>query len=80
MSKTITLRVNDSEYDMISNCAKAQHRPISNFITSTVVNDIEASFFADSIEMSQIKNDRVLMEKITKGHSNAKKMKGKFVG
>lgn len=79
MSKTITVRLTDDEYELISECAKAQHRPISNFITTMVIHDIEETMYADSIEMAQINNDKKLMEKIRKGQSDAKSKKGKFV-
>lgn len=80
MSKTITIRLNDNEYSMISRCAKIQHRPISNFITNTVVKEIEESYYVDSIESAQINSDHELLSKLSKGHKDAKKMKGKFVG
>jgi uncharacterized protein (DUF1778 family) len=80
MSKTITIRLSDTEYNIITKCAKMQHRPISNFITNTVINDIESSKFVDSIEMSQINNDHSLLTKINSGFKDVKKMKGQFVG
>lgn len=80
MSKTITIRLNDTEYNMIANCAKIQHRPISNFITNTVMNDIESSNYVDSIEMSQINSDHSLLGKINNGLKDAKKKKGHFIG
>ena len=80
MSKTVTIRLNDNEYNMISRCAKLQHRPISNFITSTVVKDIEESYYVDSIESAQINNDQELLSKLSKGHKDARKMRGAFVG
>jgi uncharacterized protein (DUF1778 family) len=79
MSKTITVRLTENEYELIADCAKAQHRPISNFITSMVLHDIEESMYADSIEMAQITNDKNLMEKIKKGQSDAENKKGRFV-
>jgi uncharacterized protein (DUF1778 family) len=80
MSKTVTIRLDDNQYSMISRCAKVQHRPISNFITSTVVNEIEQSYYVDSIENSQIHSDQELLSKLSKGHKDAQKMRGKFVG
>ncbi|MCB4791221.1 MAG: DUF6290 family protein [Elusimicrobia bacterium] len=79
MSRTITLRLDDKEYELITKCAKTQHRPISNFITHTIINNIEESMSVDSVEMAQIKNDQGLVERIKKGHENAKNRKGHFV-
>ena len=80
MSKVITLRLAEEEYKTISTAAEAEHRPISNFITTRVLEDIEASYYVDSIEMAQIKSDRKLLGKLQAGHLDAKKRRGKFIG
>ena len=80
MSKVITLRLSEDEYKEISTVARIEHRPISNFITATVLKEVEASYFVDPIEMSQIKSDKKLLERLKAGHSHVKKMKGKMVG
>ena len=79
MSKVITLRLTEEEYREISAVAKIEHRPISNFITTTVLKEIEESYFIDSIEMAQIKSDKRLLEKLKAGHRDAKNMKGRFI-
>jgi len=80
MSKTVTLRLSKEEYDIISKTAKAERRPISNFITHTVVREIESSYNVDPVEMGQIKNDKLLLEKLNRGHKDAKKLRGRMVG
>jgi len=79
MSKVITLRLSQDEYKKISVAAGIERRPISNFITTRVLTDIEDSYYVDSIEMSQIKTDKRLLNKIRLGHNDAKKRKGKFL-
>jgi len=79
MSKVITLRLSEEEYKKIAAVAEQEHRPISNFITSTVLKDIEASYFVDSVEMEQIRSDKKLMERLEEGHRDAKKRKGRLV-
>jgi predicted DNA-binding protein len=79
MAKVITLRLSEEEYKRISAAAKNEHRPISNFITSRVIKDIEESYYVDSIEMAQIKSDKNLIGKLKIGHRDAKEMKGKFI-
>jgi len=79
MSRVITLRLSEEEYRKISAASGIEHRPISNFITTRVLEDIEESCYADPIEMAQIKSDKKLMEKLKFGHHDAKKMKGRFV-
>ena len=80
MAKVITLRLSDEEYKEISGVARIEHRPISNFITMVVLKDIEESYFIDPIEMAQIKTDKKLLGKLKAGHSDVKKMKGRFIG
>ncbi|MCK5493342.1 MAG: hypothetical protein KAJ14_09560 [Candidatus Omnitrophica bacterium] len=80
MSKVITLRLSNEEYKRIASAALIEHRPISNFITTRVIQDIEESYCVDPIEMAQIKSDKKLMEKLKAGHRDAKKMKGQIVG
>jgi len=79
MAKVITLRLSEEEYKRISAAAKNEHRPISNFITSRVIKDIEESYYVDPIEMAQIKSDKNLIGKLKIGHRDAKEMKGKFI-
>ena len=79
MAKVITLRLSEEEYKRISAAARIEHRPISNFITTIVIKNIEESYYVDHIEMAQIKSDRVLIEKLKIGHRDAKEMKGKFI-
>ena len=80
MTKVITLRLSDQEYKKISSAADTDHRPISNFITTTVLTEIEASYDVDPIEMAQIKSDKRLLEKLQLGHSDAKARRGRIVG
>jgi hypothetical protein len=80
MCKVITLRLQDKEYKKISSAAEIEHRPISNFITTTVLKDIEESYYVDSIEMAQINSDKRLQGKLRAGHRDARRKKGKFVG
>ena len=79
MSKVITLRLSEEEYREISAVAMIEHRPISNFITTTVLREIEESYFIDPIETAQIKSDKKLLEKLKAGHNDTRKMTGQFV-
>ena len=80
MSKVITLRLTEDEYNKIAAAAEIDHRPISNFITTEVLKDVEESYDVDPIEMAQIKSDKKLLEKLKAGHGDAQKKKGKLVG
>jgi uncharacterized protein (DUF1778 family) len=80
MSKVITLRLSEEEYKKIAAAAEIEHRPISNFITTEVLEDIEESYYVDSLEMGQVKSDKKLLKRLEAGHRHAKKMRGRFVG
>jgi len=79
MVKVVTLRLSEEEYKRISAVAKIEHRPISNFITTRVMEDIEESYYVDPIEMAQIKSDKNLIGKLKIGHRDVKEMKGRFI-
>jgi Asp-tRNA(Asn)/Glu-tRNA(Gln) amidotransferase B subunit len=79
MNKVITLRLSEEEYKMISAAAKTERRPISNFITAKVMEEIEESYYIDPIEMEQINSDKKLIEKLKTGHHDAIEKKGRFV-
>ena len=79
MSKIITLRLSEEEYNMIREKAALEYRPISNFITSVVLKKIEESENVDAIEMDQINNDASLQKRLKAGIKDAKLMKGKYV-
>ncbi|MDP2940420.1 MAG: DUF6290 family protein [Candidatus Omnitrophota bacterium] len=80
MSKVITLRLSEPEYKRISSAAEIEHRPISNFITTMVLHEIEESYFVDPIEMAQINSDKKLLSNLKIGYRDAKKMRGRLVG
>jgi uncharacterized protein (DUF1778 family) len=79
MSKVITLRLSEEEYERISTTAHVEHRPISNFITAAVLSRIDESYYTDAVETAQIHSDKRLLAKLKAGHADAKKLKGKFV-
>ena len=79
MAKVITLRLSEEEYKMISAAARTERRPISNFITAKVMEEIEESYYIDPIEMDQIKSDKKLIAKMKTGHREALEKKGRFV-
>ncbi|MBN2372915.1 CopG family transcriptional regulator [bacterium] len=79
MSKIVTLRLSEEDYQRITIAAEAEHRPISNFITTKVIEDIETSSYVDPIEMAPILSDKKLLRKLKAGHNDAEKKRGKYV-
>ena len=80
MSKTITLRLSDEEYEQIAVSAEDEHRPISNFITHIVIKNLRDSYYADPIEMAQIRSDEKLLKKLKRGHKEAQAIREKYRG
>jgi len=79
MSKTITLRLDESRYGMFKNLAKLENRPISNFIETATLRYIESTEFADEFEMDEIRQNKNLNESLKRGLIDAKKNRGRFV-
>jgi predicted DNA-binding protein len=79
MSKTVTLRLSDEEYERLANAAHTVKRPISNLISYLALQKIEEDMFADSGEMEEIFANQVLTNRLQRGHSEAATRKGRFV-
>lgn len=79
MAKTVTLRLPDDVYEKIIVCARADNRPLSNFIETMTMRKIEEDVFVDVIEMGEIRGNATLMKKLKKAHKQAKAKKGAFV-
>jgi len=79
MPKTITLRLLDEVYEQFAIGAKLDNRPISNFIETMALRQIEESTLIDPAEMAEIKANKKLMRKLERGHREARALKGKFL-
>lgn len=80
MTKVITLRLPQDEYARIAAAAKQEHRPISNLITTIVLNELEEEGHVDAVEMAQIRSDPRLTAKLRAGHRDAAGKRGRLVG
>jgi len=65
--KTVTMRVDDSIYDMIKLAAEGQKRNLSNFIEFATMQYLTSSQFVDSSEMKEISSDKELVENLMNG-------------
>ena len=65
--KTVTMRVDDSIYDMIKLAAEGQKRNLSNFIEFATMQYLTSSQFVNSQEMNEISNDKELVENLMNG-------------
>ena len=61
MSKTITLRLTEEEYERFSEAAASVKRPVSNLIRYLAGLKLEEDVFADRIEMGEIRSNTKLV-------------------
>ena len=79
MSKTISLRIDDSVYEALKVHAEAENRSISNFLETAALRYLEESAYADDFEMESIRKDRELLQDLKKGVEDAQNSRGRFV-
>ena len=65
--KTVTMRVDDSIYDMIKLAAEGQKRNLSNFIEFATLQYLTSSQFVDTQEMNEISSDKELVKNLMNG-------------
>ncbi len=71
--KTVTMRVDDSIYDMIKLAADGQKRNLSNFIEFATMQYLTSSQFVENDEMSEIMDDKELVQNLMNGLDDFKK-------
>jgi predicted transcriptional regulator len=79
MSKTVTLRLDESIYNIFRNLAISENRTLSNFIETSVLRFIEHNQFADEFEMTEIRNNKELNASLIRAIEDAKANEGRFV-
>lgn len=79
MSKTITLRLDESIYKKIKKHAQNDNRPLSNYIETATIKYMEQTDLLDEFEMKSILEDKELVDSLRKGSLDAKNRKGRFV-
>ncbi len=79
MSKTITLRLSDENYNVFRKLADRDNRPISNFIETAVKRFIEHNIYVDEFEMEEIRNNTELNKSLKRGLADMKLRKGRLV-
>lgn len=70
--KTLTMRVDDSVYEMIKLAADGQKRKISNFIEFATIQYLTSSQFVDNDEMAEIMDDKELVDNLMNGLADFK--------
>lgn len=70
--KTLTMRVDDSIYEVIKLAAEGQRRNISNFIEFATMQYLSSSQYVDDNEMNEIINDKELVDSLRNGFAELK--------
>ncbi len=65
--KTVTMRVDDSVYDMIKFAAEGQRRNLSNFIEFATMQYLTSTQFVENDEMAEIMDDKELVQNLMNG-------------
>lgn len=71
--KTVTMRVDDSIYEMIKLAAEGQRRNLSNFIEFATMQYLTSSQFVENDEMTEILEDKNLVKNLMHGLEDFKK-------
>ncbi len=79
MSKTVTMRIENTLYEKLKEHAKSENRTLSNFIETATLKYIEQIELVDEYEMREILSNTDLLERLKRGSSDAKNKKGRFV-
>jgi uncharacterized protein (DUF1778 family) len=77
--KTITMRVDDSIYEILKKAADGERRTISNFIENASLQYLSSEIYVSDAEMNSIVSDKTLTEGLYKGLDDAKKGKYRIV-
>lgn len=70
--KTVTMRVDDSVYNIIQLAAQGQKRNISNFIEFATMQYLTSAQYVDNSEMAEILGDASLIENLKQGIEDIK--------
>ena len=79
MTRTISLRIDESLYKVLKAQAEAENRSISNFVETATLRYLNESEYVDDFEMEEIRNNKVLVRDLRQGLEDAQKHRGRFV-
>ena len=78
MSKTVTLRLDESVYERFRALAKRDNRPLSNFIETAALRFVEFEHLIDEFEMGEIRPNTPLNQTLKRGLKDAAARRGRF--
>lgn len=71
--KTVTMRIDDSVYEMIKAAANGQKRNLSNFIEFATLQYLTSEQYVDNSEMTEILQDAELVRNLRNGQEDLKR-------
>lgn len=71
--KTVTMRIDDSVYEMIKAAANGQKRNLSNFIEFATLQYLTSEQYVDNSEMTEILQDAELVRNLRDGQEDLKR-------
>jgi len=79
MSRLITIRLGEDEYQRIKAAADADNRSLSNFMETATLRLLDQTEFVDEHEMAGIRRDRDLMKSLKAGSADIRKGRYRIV-
>ena len=79
MIRTVTLRLEQDEYDELREAAAAARCSLPSFIASAALGRVRETPFVDDGEMAKILSDGALVRKLRTGSWQARQRRGDFV-
>jgi len=70
--KTVTMRIDESVYEMIRQAADGQKRNMSNFVEFATLQYLTSSQYIDQAELNDILNDKSLVGNLNSGLQDVK--------
>src|SRR5882724_11167783 len=79
MAKTLTVRMDEATYRLVSEAAAAENRSVSNFIETAAKQKAIREIFVSEEEMAGIRADSDLSRRLKRGSREAAARRGRFV-
>jgi predicted transcriptional regulator len=79
MAKVVTVRLEEEQYNRIKAAARADNRPISNYMETATLRFLEQAEFVDEREMAEIRADKKLIKSLRAGSRDIKKGRYRIV-
>lgn len=80
MSKTVTIRLDESVYELIRTHAELDNRTLSNFIETATQRYISQIEETDEFEMLEIQSNEELKESLSRGSESVKSGRRRRIG